>query len=164
MRRASRKDTSQAEIVNRVLPISVNDDARTDVLVNRKLKGLRLVRKRSKYNAKRCEADGISFDSMAERDRYLELKLLEKAGKISALAIHTRWPLDAQCAGRNGLITVGYYVDDFSYVSPVGPPRVVEDVKGVRTALYNWKRKHFEAQYGIKITEISMRKRARRAA
>lgn len=32
---------------------------------------------------------------------------------------------------------------------------VIEDVKGVKTALYLWKKKHVEAQYGITITEVA---------
>jgi hypothetical protein len=31
---------------------------------------------------------------------------------------------------------------------------VVEDVKGFKTELYRWKKKHVEAQYGIEIVEI----------
>jgi hypothetical protein len=31
---------------------------------------------------------------------------------------------------------------------------VVEDVKGMRTPMYRWKKKHVEAQYGITITEV----------
>lgn len=33
-------------------------------------------------------------------------------------------------------------------------PYVVEDVKGFKTPLYKWKKKHVEAQYGITIREI----------
>ena len=33
--------------------------------------------------------------------------------------------------------------------------RVVEDVKGFKTPLYRWKKKHVEAQYGITVTEVS---------
>jgi hypothetical protein len=49
---------------------------------------------------------------------------------------------------------VGHYVADFRYRSGPQGLLVVEDVKGVRTALYRWKKKHVEAQYGIQITEI----------
>lgn len=33
--------------------------------------------KKSKYGAKKCEYDGIAFDSQKERDRYIELLILE---------------------------------------------------------------------------------------
>ena len=48
-------------------------------------------------------------------------------------------------------ITIGHYVADFEYLE--GDVRIVEDVKGMKTPLYRWKKKHFEAQYGLKIRE-----------
>ena len=42
------------------------------------------VKKGHKYGAKRCEEDGYTFDSLAERKRYRELKLLEQAGEIES--------------------------------------------------------------------------------
>lgn len=48
---------------------------------------------------------------------------------------------------------------DFEYEELLGEPvdgrwqRVVEDCKGMRTEIYQRSKKHFEAQYGITITE-----------
>ena len=39
----------------------------------------------SKYNASKCEYNGIKFDSKKERDRYIFLKGMEDNGKISNL-------------------------------------------------------------------------------
>ena len=41
---------------------------------------------------------------------------------------------------------------DFVYIE--NGRKVVEDAKGVRTQLYQWKRRHFEIQYGMPITEV----------
>ena len=38
-----------------------------------------------KYRNQKCSFDGMTFDSKHERDRYCELLILQKAGKISDL-------------------------------------------------------------------------------
>ena len=40
----------------------------------------------NKFGAKRTTIDGITFDSKLEADRYIQLKLLEKAGKITVFS------------------------------------------------------------------------------
>ena len=119
----------------------------------------------SKYHAEAVTVDGIRFASKAEARRYAELKLLEKAGAIRELTLQHRFPLFAPGRGNGGPYArehVGDYVADFRYRSGPNGLLVVEDVKGVRTALYRWKKKHFEAQYGLPITEIGRRPRKRR--
>jgi hypothetical protein len=105
-------------------------------------------------------SDRQTLDSKMEAGRYRDLKLLEKAGGISELDVHMRFPLHA---GTNQT-SIGSYESDFAYFVPtngVGKLRVVEDVKGVKTPLYRWKKKHFEAQYGIKIIEITKGRKSR---
>jgi hypothetical protein len=107
---------------------------------------------RSKYNAVKTFVDGHRFDSKKEANRYQELNLLLKAGKIKNLELQVKFPLMV------GGIRIGFYIADFVYQEPVPPAknlayRIVEDCKGFRTALYRWKKKHFEKQYGIKILE-----------
>ena len=109
--------------------------------------------KRHKYGAVRTTVDGIQFASKAEAKRYGELKLLEKAGEIHDLRLQPRFPLHA--ITHSGSERVGDYVADFRYrEGPRGILRI-EDVKGMKTALYRWKKKHAEAQYNITITEIT---------
>lgn len=110
------------------------------------------LKKRSKYGNKRVEVDGHTFDSKAEANRYGELKLLVKKGLISDLVLQPRFPY---WHPTNGSV-IFTYVADFSYTdhTPPVPIKVVEDIKGVRTALYKLKKKLIEAQYGITITEI----------
>jgi len=43
--------------------------------------------------AKKCSQDGFRFDSMRERSRYQELRLLADAGAIACLEVHSRFEL-----------------------------------------------------------------------
>lgn len=113
--------------------------------------------KRSKYRAVKTTVDGITFDSKKEAQRYHELKLMEKAGHIRALELQPRFPLWVHTGLVNRApVTIGEWRADFSYEQDCSGGWVerVEDVKGFKTALYRWKKKHFEAQYGIEISEI----------
>jgi hypothetical protein len=49
----------------------------------------------NKYNAKRADYDGRSFHSQGERDCYVYLKLLERAGEIDSIEcqVTTRFPI-----------------------------------------------------------------------
>lgn len=114
-------------------------------------------RPRSKYGAIPTEVDGVRFASKKEARRYGELKLLERAGEIHSLELQPRFPLLVPSRGHGGpwdRAHIGDYVADFRYrEGPRGLLRI-EDVKGMKTALYRWKKKHVEAQYGIEIREI----------
>lgn len=122
---------------------------------------------KSKYRAKPVVIDNIRFASQKEGKRYGELKLLERAGQIHGLQLQPTFHLTVPSVGTGGpyeRANVGQYRADFSYCEcrnqvkcEIGPrPRafVVEDVKGFKTPLYRWKKKHFEAQYNITIREI----------
>ena len=114
--------------------------------------------KRHKYGAKAVVIDGIRFASTAEGRRYCELKLLVKAGEISELETQPPFPLFVINRERKA-VKVAVYRADFRYrLRSDGYPgngTVVEDVKGVRTAVYRLKKKMVEAQYGITITEVA---------
>ena len=112
-----------------------------------------------KYRNKPTTVDGIRFASKAEARRYGELKLLEKAGEISGLELQPRFDLRAP-AGVMKFTKIGEYHADFSYYQRIDgcTRRVVEDVKSPATAkdkLFVWKRRHFEAEYGIKLKVIT---------
>ncbi len=127
---------------------------------------------RSKYGVRTDAAgkltrtcDGILFASQAECRRYAELKMLEKAGVIWDLELQPRFPLSVPSTTGWAAIAltstfdgrIGEYRADFKYHDQTTIPYVVEDVKGVRTALYAWKKRHVERQYGIVIREIRAR-------
>lgn len=102
---------------------------------------------RHKFFAKPVTIDGHRFASKAEGARYVELRLLEKAGEIRGLVLQPRFTLHV------GRVLIGTYVADFAYEDAAGT-RVVEDVKGLDLPLGRWKRKHFEAQYGQPVRVI----------
>lgn len=118
-----------------------------------------------KYRAKRTTVDGITFASKKEATRYQELRLWEKSGGIRNLRLQPRFVLSVDNAlypenDQGRMIELGSYVGDFAYEEcdhangHRGWKDVVEDVKGFRTPLYCWKKKHVEAQFGITIREI----------
>lgn len=84
-------------------------------------------------------ADGIKHDSKAEANRWEALKLMERAGEIRNLQRHVIFPLLV------GGVQIGKYEADTVYETKDGV-RVIEDVKGVRTPMFNWKAKHMAAQ------------------
>lgn len=109
---------------------------------------------RSKYGATPTTVDGIRFDSVKEAARYKELKLRQLAGEIYRIELQPRFELRVRNPDSPvGSVTIGAYRGDFSYYIKATHTRVVEDVKGFKTPLYRWKKKHVEAQYGIQILE-----------
>ncbi len=107
----------------------------------------------SKYNAKRCVVQGITFASQKEGKRYQELLVIEKAGWIKDLVLQPQFYLQEafrDSSGRKWRPIV--YVADFQYWSDGA--RVVEDVKGMKTPAYRIKAKLFRFKYpGIKFIE-----------
>lgn len=116
------------------------------------------MKKPAKYRNRKTVVGNICFDSAKEAKRYQELRLLEKVGEIFGLELQPEFTLCAPdnhwniSAGLNGHPVVGKYRGDFFYKTRSGE-QIVEDVKGFKTPLYRWKKKHVEAQYGIKILE-----------
>lgn len=111
----------------------------------------------TKYRAKACTVDGIRFHSQREAARYLDLRLLEKAGEIKELELQPEFPLYASCelpiVPERDPLKLGVYRGDFRYIDARNGEEIVEDVKGFKTPLYKWKKKHVEAQYGIQVRE-----------
>ena len=101
---------------------------------------------RSKYGNIRTVVDGIKFASKAEANRYVLLRERQRQGEISDLEMQPKFPITL-----NNRPICSYYAD-FRYTE--NGEAVIEDVKGVRTAIYRLKKKLTEAAYGIKITEI----------
>lgn len=110
-------------------------------------------RRREKYANVRCEVDGEKFDSKAERDRWLALKLLQRAKQIRELQRQVKFVLiPAQRRPSGGSERECSYVADFVYL--VGGTRVVEDVKGAATPEYRIKRKLMLQVHGVEIREV----------
>lgn len=97
----------------------------------------------SKYNAKKDNVDGHKFDSKREAERYCELKLFVRAGEIRNLELQPRFLLQDKFVDKQGKTHKKIeYVADFLYIDKQGR-NVVEDVKGVLTAVYKIKKKMF---------------------
>lgn len=103
----------------------------------------------NKYGAKKVTApDGTVFDSKREFHRWCELRLLERAGKISKLQRQVGFELIPKQVGERACS----YVADFVYCDATGKT-VVEDCKGYRTEGYKIKRKLMLWVHGIKVKE-----------
>lgn len=94
---------------------------------------------RNKYGAKRAEADGHTFASQRERDRYVHLRTLERLGKISGLVLQPSFRLVV--AGK----LVCTYRADFQYLE--NGACVVEDSKGFQTRDFKLKWKLVQQLY-----------------
>jgi hypothetical protein len=97
----------------------------------------------SKYRNKIVILDGKRFMSRAEAGRYVELRQMELRGEIKDLRLQVPYRLK-YCK----------YIADFVYVE--GGKLVVEDVKGVKTAMYNLKKKMMREEHSIEIKEHRM--------
>lgn len=109
---------------------------------------------RNKYNARKAEIDGITFDSHKEAQRYAELKLLLRGGEIRDLRLQVKYELIPKQNGERAC----EYIADFVYQDARTGETVVEDVKGCKQgAAYNIfaiKRKLMLWRHGIKVVEI----------
>lgn len=111
----------------------------------------------SKYKNKKTTIDGIKFDSKKEGNRYLELKLLLKAGKIRDLELQKKFTLQERYKINGKTIRAISYISDFTYWDNEKNEMIVEDVKGgkaTQTQIYKLKKKIFMYRYGIEIKEV----------
>lgn len=126
-----------------------------------------MVRYRSngtKYNSRKIERDGMTFDSLKEYRRFCELRLLEKAGQVTDLQRQVKFELipaqyEPDTIGKRGGVKRGKllerecsYVADFVYTQD--GKRIVEDTKGFKTKDYIIKRKLVLWVHGISIKEV----------
>ena len=106
----------------------------------------------SKYHSTPTEVNGIRFDSKREANRWAELRILERAGKIQKLKRQVKYLLipsqyrDGKCIEREAS-----YIADFVYIKD--GRLVVEDCKGFRTPEYKLKRKLMLERYDIRLVE-----------
>ena len=99
-----------------------------------------------KYNAQPTEFDGIRFDSKREAERYQELQMLAAAGEIHSLQLQPRFELQPSFKRNGKTVRAIHYVADFQYVTQNGR-HVVEDTKGMATAVFKLKKKLFLYRY-----------------
>lgn len=122
--------------------------------------------RKNKYNARKVKVDGIVFASQKEADRWRELQLLERAGKITDLKRQVPFLLiptqrefcneidEKKRRFKKGKVLerkCSYYAD-FVYMQDGN--QIVEDAKGKRTKEYVIKRKLMLFLRGIRIREV----------
>ena len=133
---------------------------------------------KTKLNNQKVIIDGIEFDSKKEGDRYCELKLLQRAGKIQNLELQKKYeliPAQYETIETGECYKVGakkgqpktkqvcieqsvHYIADFVYTED--GKTVVEDVKGFKDtssstyAKFVLKRKLMLYIHGIKVREV----------
>ena len=108
----------------------------------------------SKYHNKKVIYDGITFDSIKEKNRYIELKLMERAGLIKDLKLQYEFELQPAFTLNNKKIRKISYIADFYYFDNKENDYVVEDTKGMRTEVYKIKKKMFQYRYKKEIIEL----------
>ena len=100
----------------------------------------------NKYGARKVKApDGKVFDSQKEYNRWCNLRLLERAGKISDLQRQVSYELIPKQDGERACS----YVADFTYYQD--GKLVVEDCKGCVTEVFKMKKKLMLWVHGIRI-------------
>ena len=88
--------------------------------------------KRNKYGNRKVLFAGQYFDSIRERDRWLELRQREFNLEITDLKRQVRFELVPKQTIQGKTLRPTVYIADFTYKTPDGH-LVVEDAKGVRT-------------------------------
>ncbi len=106
----------------------------------------------NKYNNVKESIDNLKFDSKKERDRFIELSLMEQAGEIRDLKLQHEFTLQGAFTTTDGeRVRAIKYIADFTYWR--GNVFFIEDTKGYRTVVYKMKKKMMMDK-GWRITEI----------
>lgn len=113
-----------------------------------------------KYKNIKVEYDGYTFDSLAEKSRYVHLRNLERTGKIENLRVHSadiKFVLIDKfeyldITGKKHKVREATYTPDFLYTEK--GIHVAEDLKGFKTELFNFKAKLFRSRYPTVILRI----------
>ena len=106
---------------------------------------------RTKYNAKRTEYNGVTYDSKKEAHRAFELDMLLRAGEVVKVERQPRFDIYIHEK------FIAFYKADFKVFYPRGYFEI-EDVKGYKKgsayAMFRIKKKLVDAIYGIDIKEV----------
>lgn len=109
---------------------------------------------KSKYNNKKVEFRGETFDSVKERDYYLLLLDREKKGEVRHINRQYKIEIQPAFIDRQGKkVQAITYLADFYYYDKIRKSWIVIDVKGFKTDVYKLKKKLL-AYKGIYIEEV----------
>jgi len=112
--------------------------------------------KRRKFGNTKVKAFGITFDSKKEYHRFVQLKVLQQAGKISSLEVQPAYEILEGFKYNGETLRKRRYTADFRYKDDKGR-LVVEDVKSAITKkepAYRLRRQLFLQRYGADIVFI----------
>lgn len=112
--------------------------------------------KENKYKNKKCEYNGIKFDSIRERNYYIKLEGWQKFGLIKDLKMQVPFVLIETFKLEDKTYRQIKYVADFTYTTQDGKYHVV-DVKSEATRkdkTYQLKKKLLAWRYGLEIEEV----------
>lgn len=109
--------------------------------------------KGSKYHNKKCEYNGMAFDSIRERNYYIKLEFMQRTGQIKELKRQVEFVLIETFKTGRKTYRKTKYIADFTYIDQEGKYHVV-DTKGFRTKEYQLKKKLMAWKYGIEIEEV----------
>jgi hypothetical protein len=112
-----------------------------------------MVKPKHKYGAIRTEYNGAWYDSKAEAAYAAELDMMKRIGVVKDWWRQVPFVLHAVSSDGGFRTAIGKYIVDFKIL---GADDTVTycDVKGVATPLFKWKKKHAEAEYGVKIVLV----------
>lgn len=112
--------------------------------------------KQRKYQERKTEVDGITFDSAAEARRYVQLKMLVAAGEIKDLGIQPEFILQPSFKHGKRTVRAITYRADFRYTEVATSEVVVEDVKGMETPVFQLKAKMLLYVHHIEVKRVRM--------
>ena len=110
-------------------------------------------KKENKYHNTKIEYNGIKFDSIKEKNRYVGLKQLEDLGIIKDLKLQVKFELQPSYQYNGETIRAINYYADFTYKED--GKLIVEDTKGFRTKEYLIKKKMLLYKYDIDFREVT---------
>ena len=109
---------------------------------------------KSKYNSKKIDIDGHTFDSKAEAKYYEHLKWLQESEEILFFRLQPRYELQESFRKDGKLHQKIEYVADFEIHQLDGSIETI-DVKGFETTDFAIKRKLFEKKFPHKLTLLA---------
>ncbi len=93
----------------------------------------------------------VVFPSKREAERFVVLANELSSKAITGLQLQPQFALHV--VKPDGVkVCIGRYIADFAYER--AGVKVIEDSKGMKTALYLWKKSHVEAEYAVRVVEV----------
>lgn len=105
----------------------------------------------SKYNAKKVQLDGYTFDSKSESEYYKQLKWLKENKQIKGFELQPLFLLQEAFKKNGKTFRKIEYTADFKVIHLDGSVEII-DIKGMVTDTFQLKRKLFERKYLERLT------------